>query len=303
MNYFIKQILIFTIPLTIFFSLLELSIRNIPNFYKHKISRIYTNAESIKTLIIGNSYALYGINPEYLDNNAFNMSMAGQSLYYDYKILQKTVDTLKNLDCVILNLSYFSLHYTLEKSQSRHRQSNYSIYYKIKPKKIKYYTEILSGYPAYWQLVMISDYYIKGKRNSYPDNGCLVSEDTLNINNLNKLASSRATMHNKYIKQGVNDQNENKEYLEKIIRICLANNLKLILITIPTTSAYQNLINLENLELIKESYKEVISGYPNTIYLDKFNCNEFEHTDFFDDSHLNKNGARKLTQKINEYIN
>ena len=66
MKKFLYIFLIFGLPVLVIGGTLELLLRNIPNGYELKSEYLKTNKKTIKTLLVGSSHILYGINPEFL---------------------------------------------------------------------------------------------------------------------------------------------------------------------------------------------------------------------------------------------
>ena len=111
MNKFIKQLIVFLIPLLIIFILLEYTIRQIPNTYKYKNEWMLQHADSLNTLILGNSHCMSGVNPFFL-TNAFNFANSSQDLERDYFILTKYDNLYTGLKYVILDKYKYSLEIT-----------------------------------------------------------------------------------------------------------------------------------------------------------------------------------------------
>ena len=112
------------IPIVLFFLVLEIAIRNIPNDYQLKKEYLDKNAEEINTLILGSSHTFYGVNPEYFSKKTFNAAYVSQSLDLDFEILNAYNSKLKKLKTVIIPISYFSLFETLETDIEKWRIKN-----------------------------------------------------------------------------------------------------------------------------------------------------------------------------------
>ena len=84
----------------------EFSLRKLPNDYSYKADWMRRNANTVQTLIIGASDGLYGINPLFLDEKAFNLSFVSQSLDYSHFLFEKYLDCLDSLNVLILTISY-----------------------------------------------------------------------------------------------------------------------------------------------------------------------------------------------------
>ena len=88
MKKFWLHILKIILPIFIFFLVLEIAIRKIPNDYQLKKVYLDKNASKINTLILGSSHSFYGINPEYFSKHTFNAAYVSQTLDLDDELLQ-----------------------------------------------------------------------------------------------------------------------------------------------------------------------------------------------------------------------
>lgn len=143
---------------------IELMIRTVPNDYQYKNDYLKKNGNQIEVLFLGSSHAYYGINPEYIELNSFNASEVSQSIKYDYLILDKYIDHLKELKVIFLDISYFSLFNNLEESVEPWRVKYYNLYYNLNshPFSLKYNYEVLDS-DIYNTIREIAAFYIKNK--------------------------------------------------------------------------------------------------------------------------------------------
>ena len=59
------------------------------NMFSYKRDYMDKNAESIKTLLLGNSYMENSINPHLMGDSVFDLAISGRWIYYDVKLLEK----------------------------------------------------------------------------------------------------------------------------------------------------------------------------------------------------------------------
>src|SRR5690606_6316134 len=102
MKKFNHIVLIFIIPILIFGVSMEILLRQIPNDYKAKTHFLNTNASNVETLILGSSHTMYGINPKYIDNSAYNLSHVSQTIDIDFELLKHYKSKMPHLKHVIL---------------------------------------------------------------------------------------------------------------------------------------------------------------------------------------------------------
>ena len=140
---------LYLLPILVFFIVLEIILRQIPNVYSHKKNYLEANADKIETLILGSSHTYYGIDPVYFssNNSVFNGAHVSQSLDYDYEILKRYAAKLNNLKTVVIPVSYFTPWSRLSNGSESWRVKNYVIHYKISKNddKLKYHFAVLGS--------------------------------------------------------------------------------------------------------------------------------------------------------------
>ena len=98
--------------------MLEALARNMPSeLYEEKKHYIEENSNNIELMVLGTSQITCSVNPDYLSIPSINMANGSQSFEYDYYLLDHYIDQLKNLQYVILELSYQSLYYRYDSQQ------------------------------------------------------------------------------------------------------------------------------------------------------------------------------------------
>ena len=87
------------------------------------------HAEEVEILVLGNSHTCNAINPEYVSAKMFNLAISGQEYLYDHYLFFRWVERYKNLEYVIIPVSYFSFYKNVIGNESERMQElNYCIY-------------------------------------------------------------------------------------------------------------------------------------------------------------------------------
>jgi len=115
MKQFLKKILIFVFPLFLLVLGMDLYLRNMNSLYKEKKSGLITHAHEIEILILGNSHAARGVDPNYFTDYAFNIANSGQSIYFDKELTLQNIKALKKLKYVFISLDYHSLYFSSQR--------------------------------------------------------------------------------------------------------------------------------------------------------------------------------------------
>ncbi len=300
MSRFLKIFCFFMIPVLLMGGSIEVLIRNIPNDYSYKRGYLDKNASDVEILFLGSSHAYRDINPVYIDANSFNAAYVSQSLYYDYRILEKYNDNWTHLEYIVIPVSYFSLFYELEDSPESWRIKNYSIYYSMRTTyHIADYSELLSN-KLNINLERIYAYYSAGQSSITSSKlGWGATGKTgvkLDLIEEGKRAAQRHTVASDiYFDENVN-------VLRSIISFADAQDAQVIFYTPPAFKTYVENLDEKQLSLTMLTMTELDNTYSNVIYLSFLTSNLFVQGDFYDADHMNEIGARKFTLEIGKLI-
>lgn len=305
MKKFIKYCLYFVLPILIAAIPLEYMIRQIPNPYKYKYEWMQNNAEDVEILILGSSQAMYGIRPDYMAGKAFNLAFESQVVAYDYFLVKKFSSKYKKLKTIILPISYFTLFYRFEDLDSWWKCRYHHIYMDCNyhPYSLKYNFE-LSHYPS--AMKKLKSYIGRTLRNQNHNiidkygwgNTYLFSKrNTHDITDTQKVLST--------IKwQTANDWTHIDEIvssLNNIINFCKSNHIDLFLITPPAWHTYYDNLDIRQYTKMHQLIDSV--RLANDLqYFDYLKDKRFTFDDFYDNSHLNEEGAIKFTKILDEDI-
>lgn len=283
------------LPILVFFLVLEIAIRKIPNDYQLKKDYLDEYAAEINTLILGSSHTFYGLNPEYFSKKTFNAAYVSQSLDLDYEILNAYQNKLKNLKTVIIPISYFSLFETLETDVEKWRIKNYVIYYGFE--NTYQFTDNFESLNNH-----ITQNVKKGIKYYFLDKSYITSSHLgwgTNFNSKNKKTLNGAFTAKKHTAKDFNLFDKNVKSLQKIIALCQKNKIKVIFVTTPTHASYYQNLNKNQLEKTTKTISEFVKNNSNFKYLNLLKSEKFTKDDFYDADHLNEIGAKKLSLLLN----
>jgi hypothetical protein len=296
MKKFLVHLLKIILPILLFFLVLEIAIRKIPNDYQLKKEYIEQNASEINTLILGSSHTFYGLNPDYFSKKTFNAAYVSQSLNLDYELLNSYESKLKNLKSVVIPISYFSLFETLETDVEKWRIKNYVIYYGLENKyQFKDNFETLNNDIKLNVKKAVKYYFL---------NQSFITSSNLgwgtNFNSKNKKEFNGERTAKKHTVKNYNLYKENLNTLRKIITLCKKKKISVLFITTPTHQSYFKNLNKKQLEKTIKTIHNLVKKHPNCNYLNLLKSKEFTNEDFYDADHLNEIGAKKLSLLINK---
>ncbi|NRD24576.1 DUF1574 family protein [Winogradskyella litoriviva] len=300
MKKFITYTVFFICPVIIIMVVMEFALRQIPNDYKLKSEQIELKKEAIETLILGSSHSMYGFNPEYFTNEAYNLSHVSQSIDLDYLLLQKYINELPKLKTIVIRLSYTTLHEQLGETSEAWRQKDYNLYYDLDiSNTLKFNSEVLS-IKLKNNIKRLRDYYLKNENPiSVENSGWAFFNKTKLNKSLDELGVMVAKKHT-----AKNDKlvEENITYLEKIVKLCGKQNVKVIIVTLPAYKSYRAHLNKSQLEKVISTGVKMYNNYSNCSYLNLIQDENFNENDFYDADHLNTNGAKKLSLFLDDFI-
>lgn len=294
---YLKKMTRFLVFPLIIFIILEIILRIIPNDYKLKKDYIRTKGDKIENLILGSSHTYKGIKPDYFLPNSFNLAYSSQSLMFDKIILEKYINDLKNLKRVIIPISYFSLRKDIDLDEKSVRKYDYYRYHDIDLDIIEFYEiekySIIVNKGFKKSFKVVKDYLISDKN--------LITCDSLGweITHGKRKKINFADDAKKYIgyhTQGIDDYSFNLQVLSEIERLLAAKGIKMILITTPVTSYYNELLDSTELEKIAIAINDFAKSNPNVEYHDYLQEPSFVIEEFYDSNHLNEAGAIKLSK-------
>jgi len=303
MGNFLKKLFFFLSPLIVLFILIEYYCNNSTTFSIKK--RYFENhRKDIETLFLGTSHMQNAINPRFLKQNAANVAFAGQPIEIDYALLQKYINQMDNLKTVVFDVSPHIFYSRFDSSDwNGHIYANlYEIYYKVNPHSIKNHSYLLSNFKFFTSIYI--DYvnpwapkyeinkfgYIS---NDFYDRFLTLKNDSL------KIDKTFIMMHTF---DGKDMLEKNEKVLESAIRLCKNKAVKVLLVTPPFYHTYNDNVPAAAKKEVSDLVARIQKKF-NVPYFDFSTSKNFNLKDFKNDSHLNPNGAKKFTVKVDSLIN
>lgn len=309
MNRLLFKSFLLLLPFLLIACYSEYQLRQIPNSYSVKISQLRAQADGINLLILGSSHAHHGINPAKFAQPAYNMANVSQSLYYDFRIFQQELNSLKTLKVVVLPISYFSLESSLAPTVEDWRCFFYLRFYGIPlPEEVnrRYSTLDLRRYSliALYGYSESRRFFLKKFSNIHladqilPDGWYPVDSIPSTVIS-DKTGKERVAYH----QAGMDRSNipRNIGYLATIIELARMNGVTPVLVTLPVYRTYYSYINKTSYNTMNEEVAKISKHY-GVRHLNYFRDNRFVRNDFFDNDHLSRAGATKFSSFLNADI-
>ena len=324
MGRFIKKLFLFLVLLTVALAALELGFRFKPTSFKDKYEGLDRYASEIEVLALGHSHANEGFNPRAWKHRAYNMAIGFQNVYFDDYILGHFIDRMDSLKCVVIATSYYHFYNSIPdlgkmRGEDLFNTVKYHLYWQadsVKNDRIprhdpRYNLEILNN-PAMAYFKMLR-YYLSGevfsraakderedfKRYGFGQGQDVVHDEAFLDGNGRFYADAHAPH---YDGEPHFDGAFNYSKYESIVKRCREKGVSAIIALYPCWHTYVE--NLDSLQLAdtKGMMQELADNYDNCHIVDFMADPRFDAHDFNDAIHLNKYGAVKMSEALEERL-
>lgn len=311
MKKFVTYISVLLGVLLLFAVAFECTLRLVPNQYKYKYEYMERHADEIETLVMGHSQAADGITPALLGEHVFNLATSSRRLRYDYTLLKQHIDRMGRLKRVIYpytyNYLYISDEYRLRNinrkrvnaEEAEALQCAYEIYMHtgLYPFPINH-IELLYDMTARNKWIK---YYLK-------------RQDTQLVDSLGQDVQLREKRRKNWLEVPLAHEYDpanpdydkayaqNRAYLYGMAEMCQQHGVQFVLLGFPTQPYYYQSRRPDKLKQYYAEADSLMAKYPNTIFIDHVVDERFTQEDFFDCSHLVKEGADKFTRLLREEL-
>lgn len=284
------------------------------NYDYYELEYQLNKEKEFDTLVVGSSYALFGLDMELLPTWR-NLALGSQDIYYSYQLARKMYENFRYRR-LVCGAHYYTIFSDLSRTKNVSVLSNVTkIYSRIFPHgqgmhnalTIPNYVEekVVSGiYDIDKTVQIFINEYFKSTGGNYWNKqvtrfSCrtrLWDEDNVIWENVPveekvKAAKYRAERHNKSIRY-VQSFEENVSILMEMGKWCLDNNIEFYILNFPVSKLYHEAEN----RAFREIYYDMIKSLKFPAVLLDFDELEFGDECFNDTDHLNDIGARKLTE-------
>lgn len=292
MKRFIRHILIFSLCVLVPLVAAEIYVEHLPNPSRSKHQWMLEHSRNVRTLILGSSHTLYGVNPNLFPDTAFSLAQVAQTYRYDEYLLKHY--PMPQLRTVILSYSYFSLYEDFENMpRERYNAIRYRLYMDcdIHP-RISYYGFEFSSIDALTEKLKT---LYRPARVSWDARGW-GTDFTFEARPTDWNNGQEAATNNTYTDTTLVPLNV--AFLDSIMDYCTRHQWQLLLITTPLSPNF-----IEN-QLPQQTQRNasvlhaLLQRHPDVKYIDFTNDTLFTERDFYDSHHLNHYGAEKLTLAI-----
>ena len=260
--------------------------------------------DQIRLLIVGSSHAFEGINPSYLPEGSFNLAGSGQDFYVDYHLLKKYVDSIPNLETVLLPVSYHSFFNSLEYSDlNDNRIDFYTKTYGVYRNDYNPLKELQPEIISYGMKRAVYFAFLESESDKFElIHGHFARERDSSAN--------ANTTDPKIVKQNVDDYHNimspdllswNQYWFSESIKLLSEKGVQPIIISTPIYHTFYDNMNAEYFDQMQASVS-VQSEKFELPYLNFMNSRDFDADDFNNANHLNNLGAIKFAKILSDTL-
>ncbi len=293
MRTYLLRVFLFTAPLATLLVWMEHALRQVPNDYSFKRDRLLEDGASFQYLVLGNSHAYRGVDPDQLLVPGFNAANSSQSHSCDRAILEKYIDHLPALKHVFIPVSYCSIGIRTEESKEAWRAKNYVIYLGLDEfaTHLEYRFELMNR-PMPDQVKMLRAYWDQQKDNKLCKTGGAWPKARPKDLDMERSAVAAAKRHYRGTK---GNYAQNMRELQRIVTLANAHGIHVHLFAPPATWQYRAHVDPFQFQLSRSIAHYLVRNNSNVSFRDLWSDQRFVDEDFSDADHLGPLGARKLT--------
>lgn len=317
MKIFIKRLLIYIALMAIMVVIINnLYISNSVNFgtmgsEKNDSAYIKDVPEQIQICNFGNSHGYYGFNYDNFEDEyvCYNFSLSGQSMSYNYRILENYKDRIKPEAKIYICISYNSFFGEKEENSKGFASKNKRYYHFLEKEFIKEYDSKTDFYVNYFPALTETDMVSLTKAVLGVNDS--LTKDFWSQKTDKKKAKEHGWPRVISVVRSTLDQNGNRlineeeiEALYEMIEMCYEIDAIPILIVTPFLHEYTFSVS-ENDPNIIGDYQNIIAEIQNNTGVAFYDYSEDvrfaeEYDLFINTDHMNREGAKRFTDILLE---
>lgn len=287
------------------------------DFYYLKYSLKKALKSDVESLVVGSSYARFGVEENLLNSQCVNLALSSQDMYYACLIGRYVINKNRNIKRIFIGTGYYSFYSDLSLTKGSELIRISDVYYPIfgdmhncreLPKSLNtilcdneifnieqivdvFCNDLFEKFKGEYFIDIRDRFKMKMKLGEIENCKWFELNDILQ----EKCALERANSHNKAIIH-LGSYKENIKTFNSFVSFCNKRNVAVCMIAFPSTRFYEKYL----LKEYKESYMSALNSIDGVAHFIDFNdLHMFDDKDFVDMDHLDKSGAIKISEVIN----
>jgi len=303
---FLTYCLLFFIPVVLGYLVMEYLSAELPSVFKANKEYIQRESESIETLVLGSSQMKSAVNAGGLER-ALNLASGDQHHDTDFKLLQSFQKKLPKLKTVVLEVSYS--HFELpHNGPDFWKNSLYLKYYDVNCyERATYFKDRLLylSHPKVYSEKIIRFYTEETPSEVYNEFGFNTNNFEGQFKTLGHDEVKIAAMPRFKINREPNPQTftMNTALFYRMLDSLYLKDMNVIICKAPMYKTYLPQRQTDILRRRDSVLADVLQKYPNVHLLDQeTDTIHYEVNDYWNQSHLNPNGAKKFTARLKQLL-
>ena len=294
MKKFILQTALFLLPFLLLFSLIESLYTRVPNIYSKKSEVVAHRFDSIEVTIMGPSVTLRGVNPDYIEQPTYNLSLNGLDWEMGLAVTRYMLNFPNDIRHIILSSNINNLY-----QGPREIKGSDRVYF-AKYFDLPEFRTYLAQEKGLLMIQRILKYHLRGiepnlKIDSSGFSTQRKKKDVDLAKEGNRLEALLQWNNTRFIPS-------KQENLDSIISICERNNIHLTLLSPPVHSSFRPKDIEEKSKRVDGILESYDQQFDHVHFLNWMEHPEFKAEYFNDPIHLNEQGARKLSIMLDAHI-
>ncbi|MEM7084701.1 MAG: hypothetical protein AAF489_00875 [Bacteroidota bacterium] len=276
----------------------------LPSTFKANEAYLQKEQEKFETLVLGSSQMQGAVNPEWLNSPTLNLASGDQHHDTDFKLLKGIHESLPKLKTVVLEVSYS--HFELpHNGKDFWKNTLYLKYYGVNAFERKTYFKdrlLYVSNPRFFSERIDAHFIQKKAQVAYNYFGFNTKNYEGQFKNLNYNEKRIAQVPNFKINTEPNPFifKTNTALFYEMLDFLAEKNYRVIIAKVPMYKTYHSKRNTNILRRRDSVLSDVLLKYPNCRLLDmEDNTTLFNVKDYWNQSHLNPDGAKKFTAQLN----
>ncbi|MBX2829032.1 MAG: hypothetical protein KTR22_12780 [Flavobacteriaceae bacterium] len=308
MRKFATYCLLFFIPVVLGYGIAEYATLRMPSSFKANVDYLEGREDSFENLVLGSSQMRQSVNPEWIQSSTFNLASGDQHHDTDFKLLKGIEDRLPALKTVIFEVSYS--HFEIAHNGKDFWKNNFYLkYYGINNfERNVYFKDRLAflANPPYFS-ERIVQYYMDGERKEvYNAQGFNTNAFYGQFEILGHDVDKIAAMPNFKINREPNLEvfkTNTSVYFEMLDHL-KSKEYQVVICLVPMYKTYHHKKHPDILKRRDSILGVTLKEYDNVTLFDlERDTLNFEVTDFWNQSHLNPDGAKKYSKRLDSLLN
>lgn len=264
----------------------------------------YAGHSDLKTLVIGDSHPQTAVVPEIL-GDSFNFCSSGESYIQTYYKLKSIVETgARKFDTVLLPVDLHSFSsYRTDRINNSYYWVKYIDFLELglyKGEVVSFLGKYMEGrfFPYAGKTEHLEQFFtgLMRGRTTIKKGFAMRSGDFTESRDMIAVARERAEFHLKDVDYYDEDL---VYYLEKLLRLCLDNGIRVVLIKYPVTREYYvEAARLAPVEEINNNIDDIVDRHPEVLLLDYQDAYLDNAHLFYNPDHLNTRGATRFSEDL-----